>query len=38
MMRFKAAGLRIAPWLEGLVIKRKAGGSWRYYYYRGATI
>ena len=40
MMCFKAAGLRIAPWLEGLVIKRKAGGSWRYYYYyyRGATI
>jgi glycosyltransferase involved in cell wall biosynthesis len=35
MMRFKAAGLRIAPWPEGLVIKRKAGGSWRYYYYRG---
>lgn len=35
MMRFKAAGLRIAPWPEGLVLKRKAGGSWRYYYYRG---
>jgi glycosyltransferase involved in cell wall biosynthesis len=35
MMRFKAAGLRIAPWPEGLVLKRKTGGSWRYHYYRG---
>ena len=25
MMCFKAAGLRIAPWPEGLVLKRKAG-------------
>jgi hypothetical protein len=34
MMCFKAAGLRISPWPEGLVLKRKAEGSWRYYYYR----
>jgi len=35
MMRFKAAELKIAPLPEGLVLKRKAGGSWKYYYYRG---
>jgi len=35
MMRFKAAGLKTAPCPEGLVLKKKAGSGWKYYYYRG---
>jgi len=35
-MRFRAAGLKVAPWPQRLPVS-KMGGNWRYYYYRGFT-
>jgi len=35
-MRFRAAGLKVAPWPQRLPVS-KTGGNWRYYYYRGFT-
>ena len=35
MMCFRAAGLKTALWPKGVILKRKSGGNWKYYYYRG---